>query len=76
MAAVVDAACMSTKSSRVGKEERMMDKQRLREERHTGVVYEKAMCKKNNKIKLDIQRKQVERRERGQSHLGAWVAGF
>lgn len=67
-------ACMSTKSSRVGKEQRMMDKQRLREERGTGVVYEKAMCKKKNE--MDIKRKQVERREQGQSHLGAWVAGF
>lgn len=44
MAAVADAvACMSTKSSRVGKDQRTMDKQRLTEEKETGVVYEKAI---------------------------------
>lgn len=47
MAAVVDTvACMSTKSSQVGKEQRMMDKQRLGEEKDTGEVYEKAIYKK------------------------------
>lgn len=40
MAAVDSVACMSTKSSRMGNELRIMDKERLREEMDTGVVFE------------------------------------
>lgn len=73
MAAVVDTvACMSPKSCQVGKEQRMMDKQRLGEEKDTGEVYGKAIYGK----KKDIKWKQVERGERGQSHPGVWVGGF
>lgn len=47
MAAVVDTvACMSPKSSQVGKEQRMMDKQSLGEGKDTGGVYGKAIYEK------------------------------